>query len=162
MAVVAAVDGEQIPDRVAAVGADLATQYGEELVVVHVMPQDAYESRADTDQTSGVGYLTGTGTNYGSTSETSYSIDEARRDAAGVARDVLEQTVDDLPESVSYVGRVGEAVGEVLEVADEHDPSYLVIGGRKRTPVGKAVFGSATQSFLLNATAPVVTVMSEG
>ncbi|MFB6269198.1 MAG: universal stress protein, partial [Halobacterium sp.] len=96
MTIVAAVDGEQIPERVVDVGADLASQYGEELVVVHVMPQDTYESRAEGDHAGG--YLTGSGTEYGSSgSDVSYSIDQAQRDAAGVARDVTEQTLDELP-----------------------------------------------------------------
>lgn len=56
---------------------------------------------------------------------------------------------------------MGEPIGEVLDVADVFDPRFLVIGGRKRRPVGKAVFGSATQSFLLNASVLVVTEMSE-
>lgn len=162
MTIVAAVDGEQIPDRVVDVGADLAAQYGEELVVVHVMAQDTYETRADDGPSSGVGYLAGSGTEYGAAGgETAYSIDQARRDAEGVARDVTRQTLEEVPDAVTYAGRVGEAVSEVLGVVEDRDPSYLVVGGRKRTPVGKAVFGSATQSFLLNASVPVVTVMTE-
>jgi nucleotide-binding universal stress UspA family protein len=52
-------------------------------------------------------------------------------------------------------------VEEILGEADRRSVEYLVIGGRKRTPVGKAVFGSKTQSILLTAACPVVTVMSE-
>lgn len=160
MTIVAAVDGEQIPDSVAEVGADMASQYGEELVVVHVMAQETYEARADDGSSADFSFASGT--EYGrSGGETSYSIDQAQRDARGVARDVTEQSVDTLPEAVTYVGRVGEAVEEVLGIAEERDPTFLVVGGRKRTPVGKAVFGSATQSFLLNVDVPVVTVMTE-
>ncbi|GAA0268593.1 universal stress protein [Halobacterium noricense] len=161
MAIVAAVDGEQIPDRVVEVGADLATQYDEELVVVHVMPQDTYEERASGGKTPDFGFPTASGTEYGGNDGESYSIDQARRDAGGVARDVATETLDDSPTDVSYVGRVSEVVSEVLGVVDDRDPTYLVVGGRKRTPVGKAVFGSSTQSFLLNASVPVVTVMTE-
>lgn len=161
MAIIAAVDGEQIPSRVTEVGADLATQYGEELVVVHVMSQDAYENRDDGEKTADFGFPTASDTEYGGGDGQTYSIDEAQRDAQGVARDVTTQTLDEPPEAVTYVGRVGGAVEEVLDVVDDHNPTFLVVGGRKRTPVGKAVFGSATQSFLLNASVPVVTVMTE-
>lgn len=167
MSIVAAVDGEQIPDNVVEVGADLASQYGEELVVAHVMPQDVYEGRRDGERKSTDFALPASGTGYqrdrdaSGGSEQSYSIDRAQRDASGVARDVTVQTLDGTPDDVTYVGRVGEPVSEVLDVATDRDSTYLVIGGRKRTPVGKAVFGSATQSFLLNASTPVVTVMAE-
>lgn len=163
MSVVAAVDGEQIPDRVVRVGADLAEQYGEELVVVHVMPQTAYEQRSESDEKTMSFGFTASETSYsgGDGGGQSYTVDRAQRDARGVAEDVTEQSVDETPGSVTHVGRVGEPVEAVLDVVEDVDPRYLVIGGRKRTPVGKAVFGSATQSFLLNASVPVVTVMVE-
>ena len=162
MSIIAAVDGEQIPDRAVEVGADLATQYDEEFVVVHVMSQDAYEKRSDSDTTANFGFPTAADANYGSTSGDAYTVNQANRDAAGVAEDITKQTLDALPADASYVGRVGETVREVLGVVESLDnATYLVVGGRRRTPVGKAVFGSATQSFLLNADLPVVTVMTE-
>ena len=162
MSVLAAVDGEQIPDRTVSVAADLATQYDEELVVVHVMLSETYEERNKAGKTAKLGLKPTGGAGYGEAGTGgSYSIDQGQRDAKGVARDVTEETLDGATDPVSYVGRVGEPVTEVLDVAEEYDPRYLVIGGRRRTPVGKAVFGSCTQSFLLNASMPVVTVLSE-
>lgn len=52
----------------------------------------------------------------------------------------------------------GDIVDEILAVARELDPDTIVLAGRKRSPVGKAVFGSVTQDILLNADYPVTVV----
>lgn len=47
----------------------------------------------------------------------------------------------------------------VLEYLNEHpEISRLVIGIKRRTPVGKAVFGSVSQQLLLEAPVPVLAV----
>ncbi|QCC47856.1 universal stress protein [Halobellus limi] len=172
MSVLAATDGTTVPDRVVEVAADLAAQYGEELVVVHVIPEDVFEEqrKSSVESTSDLALTFApeityrelgdqTGTPGGS--DDRYSLEHALRDAAGVAEDVTERTVDDVDDvEASYQGRVGDVTEEILQVTDETDPRYLVVGGRKRTPVGKAIFGSVTQSLLLEADRPVVTVMS--
>ena len=48
----------------------------------------------------------------------------------------------------------------ILEVAERVDADLLVIGGRRRSPVGKFLLGSATQSMILKAGVPVLTVKS--
>lgn len=165
MVLVAAVDGERSPDEVVAVGDDLATAFGDELVVVHVMPREHYDALHDrqtgdstqlTSDRAGLPVLT-----YGAgAGADGYFLDHAVEDAAAVASAVAEETLGGKG-LVRSVGRVGSPTEEVVDLAEELDARYIVIGGRKRSPVGKAVFGSVTQSVLLTADRPVVTTMRD-
>lgn len=46
----------------------------------------------------------------------------------------------------------------LLDLADEVDASLLVIGAKRRTPVGKLLLGSMVQRVLLDAHLPVLVV----
>lgn len=50
----------------------------------------------------------------------------------------------------------GDPAEELIEAATEHDADLIVIGGRRRSPAGKALFGSVAQSVILNAERPVL------
>jgi len=52
----------------------------------------------------------------------------------------------------------GDVADEVLRVAQETDASVIVIGMRKRSPVGKLLMGSSAQRILLDADRPVLAV----
>ena len=54
-----------------------------------------------------------------------------------------------------------DAVDAILNQADEQDVNSLVLGGRKRSPAGKALFGSVTQRVMLEGNRPVL-VSTEG
>jgi nucleotide-binding universal stress UspA family protein len=53
---------------------------------------------------------------------------------------------------------VGELSDEVVRVAGEVDASVIVIGLRRRSPVGKLLMGSTAQRILLDADRPVLAV----
>jgi nucleotide-binding universal stress UspA family protein len=52
----------------------------------------------------------------------------------------------------------GDPATQVVRRADQLDADALVIGGRERSPAGKAIFGDRSQQILLNASCPVVYV----
>lgn len=171
MSILAATDGTAVPDRVIETGGELARQFGDELVVVHVIPQDVFEEHRGSGGTSDFALefvaestfrdLSDRPSRGGSDGR--YTLEHAHDDAEAVARDVTEKSLeggtDDI--DVRYQGRVGDVTTELLTASRQESPRYLVVGGRKRTPVGKALFGSVTQSVLLEADVPVVAVMDE-
>lgn len=83
-------------------------------------------------------------------------------------REFAAKQAEEAAENINYpyetIGRVGDASSDVVSYAKKHKARYIVIdkaryiviGGRKRSPAGKAVFGSIAQSILLNAESSVV------
>jgi nucleotide-binding universal stress UspA family protein len=59
---------------------------------------------------------------------------------------------------VRQAAHAGDAADEVLRVADETAASVIVIGLRRRSPVGKLITGSDAQRILLHADQPVLAV----
>lgn len=70
----------------------------------------------------------------------------ARAEQAGVAIEIRQGAHD------------GEVADEVLRVARGTDVSVIVIGLRRRSPVGKLLMGSSAQRILLDADRPVLAV----
>jgi len=52
--------------------------------------------------------------------------------------------------------RSGDPAVAVLEFAQETDADCICVGGRNRSPAGKAIFGSVSQSVILQADRPVL------
>jgi nucleotide-binding universal stress UspA family protein len=73
----------------------------------------------------------------------------ARVEAAGVAVDVRH------PETNL------EASEDLLAIAEEVHADLVVIGLRRRTPVGKLILGSNAQRILLDAKCPVLAVKAD-
>ncbi|OLZ39535.1 universal stress protein UspA [Natrinema saccharevitans] len=57
---------------------------------------------------------------------------------------------------VTLIEDSGDTEDDILEEAAEYDVDSIVLGGRKRSPVGKALFGSTTQGVILRSDWPVV------
>ncbi|QLG28625.1 universal stress protein [Halorarum halophilum] len=70
------------------------------------------------------------------------------------------RAAEDVLDAAGLDVEISEASGDpadvILDVAAEAGADLLVVGGRKRSPAGKALFGSVTQSVILNADRPVM------
>lgn len=57
---------------------------------------------------------------------------------------------------VAYHEASGDPSHSILKTADELDVDAICIAGRKRSPAGKALFGSVTQEVILGTDRPVL------
>jgi nucleotide-binding universal stress UspA family protein len=69
---------------------------------------------------------------------------------------LTEQGID-----VEVLGRAGNTVARILDVAEEYEVAGLYVGGPARSPTGKAVFGSVTQDVILQSDLPVTVTIDE-
>lgn len=145
MSIVAAVGDPSRDTPVVREGRKLAERLGEDLYVVLVMTSDEF---VDLERTS----IERTGR--------TVEREDIEAQAEEVASEIAETAIeDDFPYEVAAF--VGEPVDELQRFSEEYDVEYLVIGGRKRSPIGKLVFGSTAQSILLNYDRPIVSVRIE-
>jgi len=80
---------------------------------------------------------------------------DLRERAEEIASGVVERAEAKGIEGVSAVSS-GDPADSILDYVDEHDIDMVVIGARKRSPTGKLLFGSVTQSVILHTEIPVV------
>jgi nucleotide-binding universal stress UspA family protein len=62
---------------------------------------------------------------------------------------------------VRQLVRGNEPATDIIEVADSEGAEFIVIGLRRRSPVGKLILGSIAQQVLLDASCPVLAVKAE-
>ena len=85
--------------------------------------------------------------------------EEANRTAEAELRGVTDElSGDGLDVEVRQLVRGNEPAEDLIAVAAETDADLIVIGLRRRTPVGKLILGSNAQRILLDAPCPVLAV----
>ncbi|KGN36306.1 universal stress protein [Knoellia subterranea] len=97
--------------------------------------------------------------------KTDLVVINSNRDGAGEDSEELSKLGEDLKAqgvtvTVRQLIRGNEPAEDLIAVADELDAELIVIGLRRRTPVGKLILGSNAQRILLDAPCPVLAVKS--
>jgi nucleotide-binding universal stress UspA family protein len=95
----------------------------------------------------------------------SLDLDVADAYRNGLAEDVKESLAATGAHGVSwelFLGVADQNVAEkILELAASAKAEILVIGARRRSPVGKLILGSVTQTLILAADMPVLVVKAD-
>lgn len=115
MPIVTAVENAGCDRRLLAEGAALVHAFDDGRYVIHVLDRDGLEEGVLSDGT-----------------ESRLSMDTTAEIAAKVT------------DGYTPVGRIGSPVTEIQHYIERVETQYLVIGGRKRSPIGRAMFGSIT------------------
>ncbi len=72
-----------------------------------------------------------------------------------------EELLENEDIETEIVERSGDPAASVLDVAEAEDADCICVGGRNRSPAGKAIFGSVSQSVILQADRPVLVTGGE-
>ncbi|MDT3437065.1 universal stress protein [Haloarcula sp. 1CSR25-25] len=106
----------------------------------------------------------------GEPTEVSVTVAHAYRDTNRTDENPDEESPAVI-KAVEYLRDAGLAVEQrelyfpvaegILELATDIEADAIVMSGRKRSPAGKAMFGSVTQSVILDGTVPVTVVAVE-
>ena len=123
---------------------DIAGPAGADVVLAHVFTPEEFEraaSRLDFTEP-----------------EAASAIEVANRHAT--VRDI-GQRLDAAVVDYTVTSEVGDHGDTIVDLATSEGADLVVVGGRKRSPTGKAVFGSTAQQVMLDSPCPVTFVRGD-
>ncbi|MFB6120095.1 MAG: universal stress protein [Halobacteriaceae archaeon] len=83
------------------------------------------------------------------------------READVPAVDRAESVLSEVGADVTRMVRQGDPASVIVNVASEVDAEAIVLGGRKRSPLGSFLFGSVSQAVMADASRPVMITGTE-
>ncbi len=134
-------------DRLAGTAADIAGPADATVALAHIFENDEYdEIRADL----------------GSDADSEMTPDDAAKRYKPIR--TVGDTLSERGVNFNWHGRLSNETPEgerIVQLAEELDVDLVIVGGKKRSPTGKAIFGSAAQDILLNSPVPVTLVRED-
>ena len=73
----------------------------------------------------------------------------------------ISEMLDDVGLTYEVKGAIGSHGDEIVRLATDANSDLVIVGGRTRSPTGKAVFGSTAQEVMLSAPCPVTFVRGD-
>jgi nucleotide-binding universal stress UspA family protein len=131
-------------DALISAATDIATPADASVVLFHAFTEEDFESsvsRLDFESASDA------------------DPDQVARRLGSVRR--ISSELGDAGLEVDVRGAVGDPGEEIVDAAERADADLIFVGGRGRSPTGKAVFGSTAQDVMIDSTVPVVYVRGE-
>ena len=86
------------------------------------------------------------------------NVDNVIEDSDALESLEAQLTGEGVELAVRDFARGNDPVDDIIEVADQEKASLIVIGLRRRSPVGKLLLGSNAQAILLRADCPVLAI----
>lgn len=133
-------------DRLGDVVTDVAGPLDVTVVVAHAFTADEYDEMRDE-----LGFET--------------VLENVDPDEVAARRAPIADFVDVFEEAgidCEVRGVVGSYAAAIVDLATEVEADRIVVGGRRRSPAGKAVFGSTSQEIMHSAPCPVTYVGDRG
>lgn len=136
-------DGDRV-DRLAEEAISMAGPSGARVVLGHVFTRDEYTADRDA-------------LDFDPQAEVNPDVVARRLDTIRELGDRLDAA------GVEYTvrGTLADSSDGISDLAAEEEADMLLVGGRKRSPTGKAVFGSTAQEVMLSAHCPVTFVRGD-
>jgi len=94
-----------------------------------------------------------------------YSGSESATDSPPAGMDSGQRATEILEEAgvtVKEETRRGDPAEEIVDAAQRSNADQIVLGGRKRSPLGSMLFGSVSQAVVMEANRPVTITGDEG
>lgn len=125
-------------ERLAEETVEIAEPTGAEVVLAHAYTEEGYE-----------------------VARSKLHLDDAAPDEVAGRNETirtLREVLEGADIEYDIRGRVGDPGESMVDLAGDCGADIVVVGGRERSPAGKAIFGSVAQSIMLDAPCPTLYV----